>query len=99
MVLREICRRFRPCSTRLSQTAGRCCLSLERHLLTFGLIENIPLVHEHEKLLLQEMVMSQNYDYLDEFAAEMAEQRYAMIVTDPLARYWKDPENSSGDRE
>lgn len=64
----------------------------QRHLLTFGLIEGIPLVHDHEKVLLQEMVMSQNHAYLDDFAAEMASQRYAMIVTDPLPRFWKHPD-------
>ena len=28
-----------------------------------------------------------------EFGAEMAEQRFALIVTDPLPLYWKNPDN------
>ncbi|MBN2044438.1 MAG: hypothetical protein JW757_05405 [Anaerolineales bacterium] len=64
----------------------------QRHLLTFGLIKDIPLVHAHEKLLLQEMVMSKNTAYLEDFAREMAAQQYAMIVIDPLPEYWKNPD-------
>jgi len=64
----------------------------QRHLITFGLIENVPLVHEHEKVLLQEMVMAQNEVYLSGLGAELAEQRYALIVTDHLPSGWKNPE-------
>ena len=71
---------------------GEVLFISERHLLTFGLIENVPLVHAHEKLLLQEMAMSKNEVYLDAFGQDMAEQRYAMIVTDRQPRFWKDPE-------
>jgi hypothetical protein len=74
---------------------GEVLFISQRHLITFGLIKNVPLVHEHEKVLLQEMVMSQNESYLAGLGAELAEQRYAMIVTDHLPSVWKDPQKKS----
>jgi hypothetical protein len=73
---------------------GEVLFISQRHLLTFGLIEDVPLVHDHEKLILQEMVMSRNQAYLDSFAREMASQRYALIFTDRLPSDWKNPEKS-----
>ena len=67
----------------------------QRHLITFGLIKNVPLVHEHEKVLLQEMVMAQNEVYLSRLAAELANQRYSLIVTDHLPSVWKNPKKVS----
>ena len=70
---------------------GEVLFISERHLITFGLIKNAPLVHEHEKVLLQEMVMAKNEVYLANLGAELAGQRYALIVTDHLPSVWKDP--------
>ena len=70
---------------------GEVLFISQRHLLTFGLIEDVPLVHDFEKMLLQEMVMGKNKPYLAEFGAQMAEQRYALIVTDQLPRIQQDP--------
>jgi len=74
---------------------GEVLFISQRHLITFGLIRNVPLVHEHEKVLLQEMVMAKNEVYLDHLGAELANQRYALIVTDHLPSVWKDPNKVS----
>jgi hypothetical protein len=66
------------------KNGGEVLFISQRHLITFGLVDNVTLVHAHEKLLLQEMAMSQNHAYLDAFGLELAEQRYAMIIHDPL---------------
>ena len=79
-------------ATEAVEAGGEVLFVSQRHLLTFGLIKGVPLVHEHEKLLLQEMVMSQNHAYLESFAEEMAEQKYALLVMDPLPRFWKHPD-------
>ena len=71
---------------------GEVLFISQRHLITFGLIDNVRLVHVHEKLLLQEMAMSQNQKYLDEFGLELAEQQYSLIIHDPLPRVVKDEE-------
>jgi hypothetical protein len=71
---------------------GEVLFISQRHLITFGLIENVTLVYAHEKLLLQEMAMSQNRGYLDGFGLELAQQRYSLIIHDPLPRIEKDEE-------
>jgi hypothetical protein len=71
---------------------GEVLFISQRHLITFGYIENVPLIHAHEKLLLQEMAMSQNEQYLENFGQELAEQRYALIIHDPLPARIKDEE-------
>jgi hypothetical protein len=67
----------------------------QRHLITFGLIKNVPLVHEYEKVLLMEMVMARNEVYLNNLGAELEGQRFALIVIDRLPRFWRDPTNVS----
>ena len=56
----------------------------QRHLLTFHLVKNVPLVHEYEKLFLMEMAISHNDAYLDRFAQDIDRQRFSLIVTDPI---------------
>ncbi|HSG25888.1 MAG TPA: hypothetical protein VLA32_07190, partial [Anaerolineales bacterium] len=74
---------------------GEVLFISQRHLITFGLIKNVPLVHEYEKVLLMEMVMARNEVYLDNLGAELEGQRYALIVIDRLPRFWRDPTNVS----
>jgi hypothetical protein len=64
----------------------------QRHLITFGYIDNVPLVHDHEQLLLQEMAMSQNEEYLENLGMELADQRYALVIQNPLPETIKDEE-------
>ena len=42
---------------------GEVLFISQRHLLAFDLIENVPLVHDYEKMILQEMVMGKNEAY------------------------------------
>jgi hypothetical protein len=56
----------------------------QRHLLTFNQIDNVPLIFEYEKLFLMEMAISGNDAYLSEFQKEIDQQRFGLIVTDPL---------------
>lgn len=66
----------------------------ERQLLTFGYLQ-APLFADYEKVFLMEMVMGQNPDYMNEFKANIQNQNFGMIVTDPLFDKLKDPEISS----
>ena len=56
----------------------------QRHLLTFGMIEGIPLEPEYETVFLMEMAMSGNRAYLDRFHELLQEQAFGLIVTDRL---------------
>jgi hypothetical protein len=77
-----------------SAGGGEVLFITQRHLITFGYIQNVELVHAHEKILLQEMAMSQNEVYLDHFGAELAAQKYDLIFMDHLPSVWKDPETT-----
>ncbi|MCW5874702.1 MAG: hypothetical protein KIS88_08685 [Anaerolineales bacterium] len=58
----------------------------QRHLLTFHNVD-APLVHEYEKLFLMEMAISNNQPYLELFWDRVDDQRYGLIITDPLYNY------------
>ncbi|MEX2162099.1 MAG: hypothetical protein WD751_09305 [Anaerolineales bacterium] len=63
---------------------GEVLFISQRQMLTFHMVEGVPLVHEYEKLFLMEMAISHNDAYLRQFADDVDEQRFALIVTDPL---------------
>jgi len=66
------------------QKGGDVLFISQRHLLTFHLVQAVPLVHEYEKLFLMEMAISNNADYLAAFASDIDHQRFTLIITDPL---------------
>lgn len=78
-----------------TEDGGEVLFITQRHLITFGLIDNVTLVHDHEKVLLQEMAMSKNYVYLENFGAELASHKYDLILMDHLPSVWKNPETTS----
>jgi hypothetical protein len=57
----------------------------QRHLIIFDQVD-APLVHDYEKLFLMEMAISQNDAYLLGFQEDMQNQRFGLIITDPLHR-------------
>jgi hypothetical protein len=65
----------------VAQQGGKILFIDQRHLLTFGLLNDIPLVPEYELVFLMEMVMSGNRPYLDKFHNNLREQRFAVIVS------------------
>ncbi len=66
------------------QQGGDVLFISQRQLLTFHLVQGIPLVHEYEKLFLMEMAISNKADYLNAFASDIDHQRFTLIITDPL---------------
>ncbi|MFN2212465.1 MAG: hypothetical protein ACK2UE_05270 [Anaerolineales bacterium] len=63
---------------------GKVLFLAERQLLTFGEIEDIPLVPEYERMKLMEMVMGDNTSYLAKFRQRIENQEYALIISEPL---------------
>jgi hypothetical protein len=57
----------------------------QRHLVTFGLVENVELVPGYETVFLMEMAMAGNEIYLSRFHSDLAEHRFDLIVVDPLS--------------
>jgi hypothetical protein len=62
---------------------GRVLFISQRHLLTFHMLD-APLVRDYEKLFLMEMAISHNDEYLSRFWDLVDDQRFALIITDPL---------------
>jgi hypothetical protein len=69
----------------------------ERHLVTFNVIENVPLVPEYEKVFLMEMAMSANPKYLGQFREDLAAERFGLIVSHPLRVVYQGRDHQFGE--
>jgi hypothetical protein len=76
---------------------GKVLFIAERQLLTFGEIENVPLLPEYERMDLMEMVMGGNEEYLAEFRQNIENQEYALIISEPLVVKYKGRGKQFGD--
>jgi len=56
----------------------------QRHLISMGMLQNVTLIPEYEREDLMEMAMANNLQYLGKFQSDMENQRFALIVVDPL---------------
>ena len=56
----------------------------QRQMISMHLLEGVKLVPAYEREELMEMAMSDQKNYLDAFRADVQNQRFALIVVDPL---------------
>ena len=56
----------------------------DRHLLTFGYVQGVTLIPDYERVFLMEMAMANNREYLEKFHKKLAEQRFKLIISEPL---------------
>jgi hypothetical protein len=63
---------------------GKILFITQRHLLSMHMLNNVTLVPEYEREDLMEIAMSDNVSYLEKFREDMENQRFALIVVDPL---------------
>jgi len=77
--------------SRALEDGGEILFISERQLLTFDYIDGVTLVPEYEKVFLMEMVMAGNRNYLDAFETDIQNQRFDLIITDPLFDMYKEP--------
>lgn len=69
----------------ISETDKDILFISQRHLVIFDMLdEKSILIPEYEKLTLMEMAMSKNLTYLEQFYEDIANQRFDMIVADPI---------------
>ena len=61
----------------------------QRQLLTFGLMGDLPLVVDYEKKYVMDQALSDNVDYFENFHADLAQGRFALIVTEREALQFK----------
>jgi hypothetical protein len=62
----------------------------QRQLLTFGYIKNVPFIPEYEKKMLMEQSLNSNAEYFQDFYNDLANHRFALIISDPLRKPIKD---------
>ena len=81
----------------VANKGGEVLFISQRHLLTFDKVQNVPLVPEDELVFLMEMAMSGNSAYMDAFHADISQQRFAMIVSEPLVIQYQGRSHSFGE--
>jgi hypothetical protein len=80
-----------------SQEGGEVLFISNRHLLTFHYVEGVALIPDYERVFLMEMAMAGNPDYLQKFREELKNQRFALIVSEPLYTRRKDESEIFGE--
>ena len=56
----------------------------QRQLLTFDYIPAIPFIAEYEKKYMMDQAMGNNGNYFHDYYADLARQRFSLIITEPL---------------
>jgi len=75
----------------LAQSNGSEILFMDqRQLLTFGYISDVPLVPEYEKKVLMNQALSSDANYFKSFYADLAAQRFGLIISEQLRTPVKD---------
>jgi hypothetical protein len=64
--------------------SGEVLFMDHRQLLTFRYLSAIPFVPEYEKKYMMDQAMANNAGYFQAYYRDLAEQRFALIVTEPL---------------
>jgi hypothetical protein len=81
-----------------TQDGGEVLFISERELLTFHMLDKqVPLVPDYERVFLMEMAMAGNPYYLGKFHDDIKNQRYEMIVSEPLFTQLKGRSESFGE--
>ena len=68
----------------VNRQGGEILFITQRHLISMHMLKGVTLVPEYEREDLMEMAMGDNIQYLGQFREDMQEQRFALIVVDPL---------------
>jgi hypothetical protein len=55
-----------------------------RQLLTFGYVPAVPFVPDYEKKYMMDQAMANNANYFEAYYQDLADKRFALIVTEPL---------------
>ncbi len=63
---------------------GEVLFITQRHLISMHMLNNVTLVPEYEREDLMEIAMANNVQYLEKFRKDMRDQRFALIIVDPL---------------
>jgi hypothetical protein len=67
---------------------GEILFITQRQLISMGMLHGVTLIPEYEREDLMEMAMADNKEYLGKFRSDLENQRFDLIVVDPL-RFFK----------
>lgn len=67
-----------------AKTQGEVLFIDQRQLLTFGYIQDVPLVPDYEKKYLMDQAMAENQAFFDKFYDDLASHRFSLIISEPL---------------
>lgn len=81
----------------LAKPRGEILFMDQRQLLTFRYVENVPLVPEYEKKVLMNAAMGANEKYFRRLYSELADQRFSLIISEPLRAPVKDSSYQFGE--
>jgi len=79
------------------KSQGEVLFMDQRQLLTFGYVENVPLVPEYEKKVLMNAAMGDNANYFATLYAELEAKRFSLIISEPLRAPVKDSNYQFGE--
>ena len=79
-------------TTKIADAQGDVLFIDHRQLLTFGYIPRIRLVPEYEKKRLMNEALTGNSAYFAPYYQDLSDQRFSLIITEPLKIYIKDKE-------
>lgn len=68
----------------------------QRQLLTFGRIQNVELVADYEKKYIMDQAMAGNSAYFEIFYNDLKNQRFSLIVSEPLFTNLQDESDNFG---
>jgi hypothetical protein len=63
---------------------GEILFITQRHLISMHMLDNVILVPEYEREDLMEIAMANDLEHIQTFREDMEDQRFALIVVDPL---------------
>jgi hypothetical protein len=63
---------------------GEVLFITQRHLISMHMLENVTLVPEYEREDLMEIAMANDIQHIRQFREVMEDQRFALIIVDPL---------------
>ena len=69
----------------INAQGGEVLFITQRHLISMGMLAGVTLIPEYEREDLMEVAMADNLHYLNQFRRDMQNQRFALIVVDPLS--------------
>lgn len=80
-----------------AKTHGDILFIDQRQLLTFNAIKGVTLIPQYEKKVLMNEALSANMEYFSGFYTDISNQRFSLIVTEPLRTPLKDSSYEFGE--